>query len=141
MNAKEPAGRAGPGHGLHPLSRTIIAILRAIPAGRVVSYGLVAGLAGHPGAARQVARLLHACSDRHDLPWHRVINARGGISLPGAGGDLQRALLEAEGVGFLADGRIDLGRHLWLPPAVSGSPRLPAGPVLPRVSSRNGRNR
>ena len=105
--------KAAPRRGLQPLSQRIIAAVQAMSPGKVASYGLVAHLAGNPGAARQVARILHSCSARHDLPWHRVVNARGGISLPGEGGDLQRALLEAEGVGFLADGRVDLVRFLW----------------------------
>ena len=91
-------------------------ILRGIPPGRVVTYGLVAALAGNHRAARQVAWILHACSQRDRLPWHRVIGARGRISLPaGAGGELQRDLLAAEGVEPGMDGRIDLRRYLWVP--------------------------
>lgn len=67
-------------------------------------------MAGNPRGARQVSRVLSSCSDRHDLPWHRVINARGGISLPGDGGTIQRALLEQEGVEFGLHGTVDLDR-------------------------------
>jgi methylated-DNA-protein-cysteine methyltransferase related protein len=96
-------------------SRRIIDLVRAIPRGKVVSYGQIAAMAGLPNGARQVARLLHSSSGAHRLPWHRVINAAGRISLPpGAGGELQRALLEREGVAF-ARGRADLGRHGWRP--------------------------
>jgi methylated-DNA-protein-cysteine methyltransferase related protein len=96
-------------------SRRIIALVCAIPRGRVVSYGQIAAMAGLPNGARQVARLLHSSSGAHRLPWHRVINAAGGISLPpGAGGELQRALLEREGVVFVG-GKADFGRHGWRP--------------------------
>ena len=96
-------------------SRRIIALVRAIPRGRVASYGQIAAMAGLPNGARQVARLLHSSSGAHRLPWHRVINAAGGISLPpAAGGGLQRALLEREGVTFVR-GKADLGRNGWRP--------------------------
>jgi methylated-DNA-protein-cysteine methyltransferase related protein len=96
-------------------SRRIIALVRAIPRGRVASYGQIAAMAGLSNGARQVARLLHSSSGAHRLPWHRVINAAGGISLaPGAGGELQRTLLEREGVVFVR-GRADLGRYGWRP--------------------------
>ena len=96
-------------------SRRIIALIRAIPRGRVASYGQIAAMAGLPNGARQVARLLHSSSGAHRLPWHRVINASGGISLaPGAGGELQRALLEREGVAFVR-GKVALSKHGWRP--------------------------
>ena len=96
-------------------SRRIIDLVRRIPRGRVAAYGQIAVMAGMPNGARQVARLLHACSRPHRLPWHRVINASGGISLPAAsGGALQRALLEKEGVSFRND-KVDLRRHAWRP--------------------------
>ncbi len=92
-------------------------ILRRVPPGRLVTYGLVAALAGNHRAARQVAWILHACSERDRLPWHRVIGGRGRISLPpGSGGELQRELLAGEGVEPGLDGRFDLRRLLWMPP-------------------------
>jgi methylated-DNA-protein-cysteine methyltransferase-like protein len=96
-------------------SHRIVELIRAIPRGRVATYGQIAAMAGIPNGARQVARLLHSSSGRHRLPWHRVINASGGISLPaGAGGELQRALLEKEGVVFIR-GRVNLQRCAWRP--------------------------
>lgn len=81
------------------LSERIITLIRSIPRGRVAAYGQVAALAGAPNGARQVARLLHSSSEKHGLPWHRVLNAQGRISLPPGGGfELQKKLLEAEGV-------------------------------------------
>ncbi len=92
------------------------AVARKIPAGRVTTYGAVAAEAGLPGRARQVGYALAALPDVHDVPWHRVINARGEVS-PRVGGSafekIQRNLLEAEGVVFNAHGRVDLERFGW----------------------------
>lgn len=90
-----------------------------IPRGRVTTYGHVAALAGNPRAARTVGWALHALPDDADVPWHRVINARGGISISKIGlpPELQRALLEAEGVEFRRDGTVDLDRWGWIGPA------------------------
>ncbi len=72
-------------------------------------------MADLPHGARQVARLLHSSSGTQRLPWHRVINVAGGISLPsGSGGELQRALLEKEGVVFVR-GKVNLKRYAWRP--------------------------
>ena len=89
-------------------------VVAAIPAGRVATYGQVAELAGLPRGARTVGRAMARLPAGTRLPWHRVINAAGAVSIPGAGGDRQRALLEAEGVAFVA-GRVDLGRVRWRP--------------------------
>ncbi len=92
------------------------AVLGAIPRGRVVSYGQVAQLAGSPGAARQVVRILHTCAGPERLPWHRVLRKNGEIALPPArGGEEQRARLEDEGVEFGFGDRVDLDRFGWRP--------------------------
>ena len=97
-------------------SERVVAILQAIPEGTVAFYGQIAAMAGNPRAARQVVWVLHASSKKRGLPWHRVVNIKGGISLPvGDGYELQRALLEEEGVSFDDRGRIDLKRFLWYP--------------------------
>ena len=92
------------------------AIARKVPAGRVTTYGAVAAEAGLPGRARQVGYAMAALPADHDVPWHRVINARGEVS-PRAGGTafekIQRNLLEAEGIVFNARGRVDLDRFGW----------------------------
>jgi len=99
-----------------PFTRRVIELIAAIPRGKVATYGGIAAMAGSPRAARQVVRVLHSSSRKEGLPWHRVINREGRISLPDMrGGDEQRELLEAEGVVFSPDGRIDLDRHLWRP--------------------------
>lgn len=86
-----------------------------IPEGRVATYGTVAALAGNPRAARTVGWALHALPDESEVPWHRVINARGGISIwkVGVPAGLQRAMLEDEGVDFEGDGTVDLARWGW----------------------------
>lgn len=93
----------------------IWSVVRKIPRGRVATYGQIAELAGLEGHARQVGYALHNLPESNDVPWHRVINARGEVS-PRTGGDsheLQRMLLEAEGVAFRVDGKVDLGVYRW----------------------------
>lgn len=92
-------------------------VVAEVPEGRVVTYGQVAALAGLPRHARQVGYALHALPRGADVPWQRVVNARGEISLraePGREG-LQQAILESEGVAFNTAGRIDLRRFRWEP--------------------------
>jgi methylated-DNA-protein-cysteine methyltransferase-like protein len=99
-----------------PFTDRAVRIIRAIPRGTVASYGLVAAVAGSALAARQVVRVLHSLSRKERLPWHRVINSRGFISLPrGAGFEKQRALLRKEGVAVSPAGRVDMKRYLWVP--------------------------
>ena len=97
----------------------IHAVVRRIPRGRVATYGQVAALAGLGGHARQVGYALHALGQGSNVPWQRVVNARGEVSprrMPGCN-VLQRVLLEREGVVFDARGRIDLARQGWRPRA------------------------
>jgi methylated-DNA-protein-cysteine methyltransferase-like protein len=92
--------------------------VRRIPRGRVASYGQVALEAGLPGHARQVGYAMAALPDDSDVPWHRVVNARGEIARRSGGtlGErIQRALLEEEGVVFDGRDRIDLERFGWDP--------------------------
>ena len=90
-------------------------VIRRVPEGRVATYGQVAVIAGLPGHARQVGYALHASRAEDELPWQRIVNAKGEVSPrsePGYEG-LQRAMLEAEGVVFNSAGRIDLKRFRW----------------------------
>jgi methylated-DNA-protein-cysteine methyltransferase related protein len=93
----------------------IYAVVRRIPRGRVATYGQIAELAGLPGHARQVGYALHALPNSTAVPWHRVVNAAGGVSCRRAGGGelTQRLRLEAEGVGFDLRGRVRLERVQW----------------------------
>jgi methylated-DNA-protein-cysteine methyltransferase-like protein len=93
-------------------------MVRRIPRGRVTTYGHVAALCGKPRAARTVGWALHALPEGTRVPWHRVINAHGGISISKVGipAELQRALLEAEGVEFDLRGNVDLDRWGWIGP-------------------------
>ena len=91
--------------------------IAAIPRGNVASYGQVAELAGLGRGARQVGRALRLLPQGTRIPWHRVINAQGRIALPpgSASHREQRERLLAEGVKFLASGRVDLSTYRWRP--------------------------
>ncbi len=104
MSNTQPANQAG------SLYERIYALVRAIPSGRVTTYGAIGAATGCP--ARVVGYAMHHLGvvPRPDVPWQRVINARGGISTHGAE---QRRLLEAEGVEFGDDGTVDLDRFGW----------------------------
>jgi methylated-DNA-protein-cysteine methyltransferase-like protein len=95
----------------------IYAVVRRIPRGRVATYGQVAELAGLAGHARQVGYALHALTSGSAVPWHRVLNAAGAVSLRTAPGEelTQQQLLEREGVRFDARGRVRLTAVRWRP--------------------------
>jgi len=104
------------GPGFHD---KVYEVVKTVPAGRVATYGDVATALGSPRVARHVGWALAAIVDRDDVPWHRIINAKGSISARGdvARATLQQQRLEAEGVVFDAQGRVDLGafRHRFDP--------------------------
>lgn len=86
--------------------------VRRIARGRVATYGDVAELAGLPGRARQVGYALHALPQGSSVPWHRIINASGRISLPPESGGLeQRFRLMEEGVRVDPGGKVSLAEH------------------------------
>lgn len=90
--------------------------VRQIPRGQVATYGQVADLSGLPRRARLVGYALFRVAPQDDVPWHRVINAKGEISeSPFRDGNdhLQRVILEEEGVVFNAQGRVDLRKYQW----------------------------
>jgi methylated-DNA-protein-cysteine methyltransferase-like protein len=92
----------------------IYAVVRRIPRGKVATYGQVATLAGLTNAARQVGYALHGLRASTALPWHRVINSAGRISLSAeVGGIEQRFRLLKEGVLVDEAGRIPLARYQW----------------------------
>jgi methylated-DNA-protein-cysteine methyltransferase-like protein len=98
---------------MQEFTRRVIEAIRAIPPGRVSTYGQIAACAGSPRAARQVVRILHAMSGKYDLPWHRVINSKGEIGLRDPyGRELQISSLEDEGVVVKPGGRIELEEYV-----------------------------
>jgi len=99
---------------LTPFTQKALCVIKNIPAGKVMTYGRVASLAGKPNGARQVSRLLHSMSKKYDLPWHRVVNSKGKISLKQSHGyELQKALLESEDIKFSKPDTINLKCYLW----------------------------
>ena len=99
---------------MNDFTRDTISIIKNIPEGKVLTYGLIAELAGAPRAARQVSRTLHSLSEKYDLPWHRVINSKGIISLKSIEGkEHQKWLLEQEGITVSDCFEIDLKKYLW----------------------------
>lgn len=87
--------------------------IKSIPYGKVATYGQIAKLAGNPRGARQVSRLLHTMSEKHNLPWHRIINSQGRISLTPP--ERQAERLIAEGVEVTHRDKVDLNTFQWVP--------------------------
>jgi methylated-DNA-protein-cysteine methyltransferase-like protein len=125
----------------------IYAVVRRIPRGRVATYGQVAALAGFPRQPRLAGYALHALRDASAVPWHRVLNAQGRLSLMRSGGGAgltQRLRLEQEGVQFTAAGRVDLKEYGWRPESQSSARQPRAGrrgsrPQAPRPAPRRPR--
>jgi len=91
----------------------IYRIVRMIPVARVATYGQIARLAGFAGQARRVGYALHNLPDDSDVPWHRVVNRNGRVSLADAG-PLQKSMLVSEGVVFDTSGTVDLSVFQWV---------------------------
>ncbi len=101
---------------MSPTYQRIYSVVKRIPKGSVATYGQIAALTGNVNA-RQVGYALHALPKGYTVPWHRVINAKGEISIRSCsdGHDVQRLFLETEGVQFDARGRIPLQQYRWQP--------------------------
>jgi methylated-DNA-protein-cysteine methyltransferase related protein len=96
------------------LSQELVNIIASIPSGKVLSYGVVAALGGSPRAARQVSWLLKTQTHKFNLPWYRVVNSKGSISIKDYDGyQLQKNLLESEGILFNKNDIIDLKIYMW----------------------------
>ncbi len=94
----------------------VLAIVQKIPPGKVMSYGQIARFAGNPRGARQVSRILHSMSGKYNLPWHRVLNAKGEIGLQDEESFYtQKLKLESEGILFIGRKKIELGKFQYLP--------------------------
>lgn len=103
---------------MQPFTKRVVDIIRSIPEGRVMTYGQVAECAGSRRAARQVVRILHSLSEKHGLPWHRVLNSKGEIAIQeGEGRYMQQLYLENEGVEIGLNGLIDLEQYRHVPEA------------------------
>lgn len=99
---------------MQPFTEQVIRIIRAIPYGKVMTYGQIAAEAGSPRAARQVVRVLHSMSKKYDLPWHRVVNSKGEIAIADDESRfLQQMLLEEEGVEFGIQAIVDLSIYRY----------------------------
>jgi methylated-DNA-protein-cysteine methyltransferase-like protein len=111
----------------------VYAVVGCIPPGRVATYGQIARLLGQPHAARTVGWAMRGAPEDRDIPWHRVVNAAGRISLPSPDGIAeQRRLLLSEGVVFGRDERIDLTRFGW-----DGLPEHEMRKMLTQVESND----
>ena len=112
-------------------NKRIFAVIRCIPKGRVATYGQIAALAGIPRHARQVGYALRNAPDDLRLPWHRVINAQGRVSMRSRPGcdDFQYVRLENEGIQFDMQGKISLQRYQWKPRKSRVSNRAPKMPI------------
>ncbi|MGY0616327.1 DNA base-flipping protein [Vibrio sp. FJH11] len=93
----------------------IFAVIHQIPPGRVSTYGAIAKMAGYPGYARQVGKALGNLPEGSKLPWFRVINSQGKISLQGRDLDRQKKQLEAEGIEVSEIGKVSLRKYKWQP--------------------------
>jgi methylated-DNA-protein-cysteine methyltransferase related protein len=94
----------------------VIAVVHAIPKGKVMSYGQVAAAAGWPRGARQVGWILHEHDGKDDLPWWRVVNNQGQLTIKGnmfSTAELQKQLLEAEGIAIDADFSFDIEKYRY----------------------------
>lgn len=107
-----------------PLYESIYRLVRQVPPGRVITYGQVAKIVGGC-SAQMVGFAMAALQEGTDIPWQRVINAKGRISPHGFGygSALQRQLLEEEGIVFRPDNSMDLDTYGWLPPETGGQGR------------------
>lgn len=90
----------------------VLQIIKMIPKGKVMTYGQIAAHANSPRSARQVSRILHSMSYKHKLPWHRVINSKGSISLTGEPGYIQAEMLIREGIDVI-NKKVDLKKYLY----------------------------
>ena len=114
MNRRRSAGFFDETRAPSEAELKILRVIRRIPRGFVSTYGRIAEAAGLSGRARLVGHVLSASPLADEVPWHRVVNAAGRISLRGGDGPrLQVRLLTAEGVRVDARGRVDLEAHLW----------------------------
>ncbi|BFM17629.1 DNA base-flipping protein [Maricurvus nonylphenolicus] len=95
------------------MREAILLVINAIPKGRVAAYGQIAEMAGFPGRARLVGYILRNLPSDSNLPWHRVLNSQGKLSLDGPSGQEQQRRLENDGVS-LYKGKVAKA-YFWQP--------------------------
>ncbi len=95
---------------MNEFTSRVIHTIKNIPYGMVSTYGDIATYCGNNRAARRVSNILSSMSEKHSLPWHRVINSKGTISLTGNIGQMQKELLQSEGV-VVNNKTIDLNKY------------------------------
>ena len=101
---------------MNPFTKRTIDIIQSIPKGQIMTYGQIASLAGNSRGARQVVRVLHSMSHSYDLPWHRVINAKGEITIKDDESHfVQVALLKSEGIELDENERINVEKYRYHP--------------------------
>jgi methylated-DNA-protein-cysteine methyltransferase-like protein len=116
---------------ISPFTKKVMQQILQIPHGKVATYKQIAELAGKPQASRGVSWILHSCSTAYKLPWHRVLNSKGGISFDRKSSNFQeqKKRLEKEGIVFSEDAKLDLKIFQWKKrlkkeKAVSGKPQM-----------------
>jgi methylated-DNA-protein-cysteine methyltransferase related protein len=107
----------------------VFRFVKQIPRGRVLTYGALAKTLRLPGGARSAGRAMAATPSGKGIPWHRVVGERGKILIREPYASLQKKLLESEGITIL-ESRVDLKRHLWIPP---GKSTLKSGALKKRI--------
>lgn len=100
---------------MKPFKDQVYFIVSQIPKNQITSYGRVANMAGFPGYARHVGKLLSNLPEHSTLPWFRVLNSKGKISLKGADLERQKRCLEQEGIEVSTTGQVNLKKYLWRP--------------------------
>ncbi len=99
-----------------PFTERVIEIIRSIPEGYVMTYGQIAELAGNRRGARQVVRILHSMGKAYELPWFRVVNAKGNIAVIEEEARFKQLLyLQNEGVAVDDNGHVDLAARQFIP--------------------------
>ena len=99
---------------MNPFTKKSIEIIKSIPKGHIMTYGQIARAAGSPRGARQVVRILHSMSHAYNLPWHRVINAKGEIAIKNDESHfIQVSLLISEGIEVNEDHQINVKRYQY----------------------------
>ncbi|CAH0540726.1 MGMT family protein [Vibrio marisflavi] len=93
----------------------ILLVISQIPQGKVTTYGEIARMAGYPGYARHVGKALGNLPEGSKLPWFRVINSQGKISLTGENAARQKSLLELDGIKVNENGKVQLNQYKWQP--------------------------